>query len=115
VGRRETRFGPVDLEASASAGVKLPRTSRKQWYAGQHVARDQLEPGDLVFYARDLSDPRSIHHVGIYVSNGHMIDAPHAGAVIRFDSVDEPDYIGGVRPSPEVPPRRRTRPEPETP
>ena len=84
--------------AYASAGVTLPRTSREQWYAGAHLSRDQLQPGDLVFYATNLNDPRTIHHVGIYVARGYMVDAPHTGAVIRFDPVDQPDYIGAVRP-----------------
>ncbi|MGH3344885.1 MAG: NlpC/P60 family protein [Carbonactinosporaceae bacterium] len=81
------------------AGVNLPRTSREQWYAGPHVPRAQLRPGDLVFFAFDLTDPGTIHHVGIYVGNGHMINAPFTGAVIRFDPVDQPDYIGAVRPT----------------
>lgn len=85
--------------AYASAGITLPRTSREQWYAGQHISREQLRPGDLVFYATSLNDPRSIHHVGIYVSGRYMIDAPHTGASIRFDPVDQPDYIGAVRPA----------------
>ncbi len=50
-----------------------------------------------MFFATDLSDPRTIHHVGIYVGGGYMIDAPHTGAVIRFDPIDEADYIGATR------------------
>lgn len=85
--------------AYAAAGFTLPRTSREQWYAGQHITLGQLQPGDLVFYATNLNDPRTIHHVGMYVARGYMIDAPHTGAVIRFDRVDQPDYIGAVRPN----------------
>lgn len=85
--------------AYAAAGVVLPRTSREQWYGGPHVSRDALLPGDLVFFAWDRSDPETIHHVGIYVGNGHMIDAPYTGATIRFDRIDLPDYIGAVRPA----------------
>ena len=103
VGRHRSRRALRLLRADAGGlrlrGVKLPRTSREQWYAGQHVSRDQLQPGDLVFFANNLNDPRTIHHVGIYVGNGYMIDAPHTGAVIRFDPVDQPDYIGAVRPT----------------
>ena len=79
------------------AGIALPRTSREQWYAGQHVNRSMLQPGDLVFFAHDTQDPRTIHHVGLYVGHGYMIDAPHTGAMIRFDPIDEPGYIGAVR------------------
>jgi len=84
--------------AYASAGIALPRTSRDQWYAGPHVDRASLQAGDLVFLATDLTNPATIHHVGIYVSNGFMINAPYTGAVIRFDSINAPDYIGAVRP-----------------
>lgn len=81
----------------ASVGIRLPRVANDQWNAGPHPARDELLPGDLVFFATDLSDPRSIHHVGIYVGGGYMIDAPHTGAVIRFDPIDSADYIGATR------------------
>jgi hypothetical protein len=81
----------------ASVGVGLPRVANDQWNAGPHPGRDQLLPGDLVFFAYDLNDPRTIHHVGIYVGGGFMIDAPHTGAVIRFDPIDSADYIGATR------------------
>ncbi|MFJ3790075.1 NlpC/P60 family protein [Kitasatospora sp. NPDC090091] len=83
--------------AYASVGITLPRVANDQWYAGPHPSRDQLRPGDLVFWATDLSDPRSIHHVGIYVGGGYMIDAPHTGAVIRYDKIDTKEYIGATR------------------
>ncbi|WP_344463803.1 bifunctional lytic transglycosylase/C40 family peptidase [Kitasatospora kazusensis] len=84
-------------QAFASVGITLPRVANDQWYAGPHPSRDQLRPGDLVFFANDLTDPRSIHHVGIYVGGGYMIDAPHTGAVIRYDTIDQKDYIGATR------------------
>ncbi len=80
--------------AYASVGVELPRVANDQWNAGPHPGRDELLPGDLVFFAYDLEDPRSIHHVGIYVGGGYMIDAPYTGAKIRFDPIDSPDYSG---------------------
>lgn len=83
--------------AYLSVGISLPRVANDQWYAGPHPSRDQLRPGDLVFFATDLTDPRSIHHVGIYVGGGYMINAPHTGAVIRYDSIDQKDYIGATR------------------
>ncbi|MFG1811001.1 NlpC/P60 family protein [Streptomyces sp. NPDC049040] len=81
----------------ASVGITLPRVANDQWNAGAHPARSALLPGDLVFFAYNLNDPRSIHHVGIYVGGGYMIDAPHTGAEIRFDRIDSPDYIGATR------------------
>jgi cell wall-associated NlpC family hydrolase len=84
--------------AYTSIGIKMPRTASEQWYTGPHIPLSQLQPGDLVFYATDLSNPHSIHHVGIYVGGGAMIDAPHTGAVIRFDPISAADYIGATRP-----------------
>ncbi|MEU1827129.1 bifunctional lytic transglycosylase/C40 family peptidase [Streptomyces abikoensis] len=84
--------------AYASVGIELPRVANDQWNAGPHPKRDELLPGDLVFYANDLNDPRSIHHVGLYIGGGYMIHAPRTGAVIRFEKIDsQPDYIGATR------------------
>ena len=85
--------------AYASVGIELPRVANDQWNTGPHPDRDELLPGDLVFFAHDLNDPRSIHHVGIYVGDGQMINAPYTGAVIRFDPIDTPDYFGATRPT----------------
>lgn len=86
-----------------SVGVEIPRVAADQWYAGPHVPKDQLQPGDLVFFATNINDPSTIHHVGIYVGGGAMINAPHTGATIRFDSISSPEYIGAVRPYAQVP------------
>ncbi|WP_371480096.1 NlpC/P60 family protein [Kitasatospora sp. NBC_00315] len=83
--------------AYETVGITLPRVANDQWYAGPHPSRDQLRPGDLVFFASDLNDPRSIHHVGLYVGGGYMINAPHTGAVIRYDKIDTSEYIGATR------------------
>ncbi|WP_369183434.1 NlpC/P60 family protein [Streptomyces sp. Y1] len=93
------RFDCSGLTRAAyeSVGIELPRVANDQWYAGPHPSRDQLRPGDLVFFATDLSDPRSIHHVGIYVGGGYMINAPHTNAVIRYDKIDTREYIGATR------------------
>jgi cell wall-associated NlpC family hydrolase len=88
--------------AYTSVGITMPRTASEQWYTGPHVPVAQLQPGDLVFYATDLSNPGSIHHIGIYVGGGVMIDAPHTGASIRFDPIGAADYLGATRPQPLV-------------
>ena len=88
------------LRAYQQGGVQLPRTAAQQWFAGARVANpDDLLPGDLVFYAYDLADPATIHHVGIYIVAGNMIDAPHQGAVVRIEPALRGDYIGAVRPT----------------
>ncbi len=76
----------------AKAGVSLDHYTGMQWTEGQHVSRSQLQPGDLVFYGSDL------HHMGIYIGNGQMIEAPHTGTNVRIASYDRPDYAGAVRP-----------------
>jgi len=88
------------LRAYQAGGLTLPRTSRQQWYAGARVwnAADLL-PGDLVFYAYNTADPATIHHVGIYIGAGNMIDAPYTGANVRITPFLRGDFIGAVRPT----------------
>ena len=74
------------------AGVSLPHSSQAQYGSGQHVSRSDLQPGDLVFYGSP------IHHVGLYIGNGNMIEAPHSGANVRIASYARGDYVGAVRP-----------------
>jgi cell wall-associated NlpC family hydrolase len=78
----------------AHAGVRLPRTTYEQWRIGAPVSRGQLREGDLVFFHRG---PRGPEHEGIYVGNGQMLVAPHTGAVVRFESINQPGYMGGRR------------------
>lgn len=90
----------LTLRAYQAGGLQLPRTAAAQWNAGVHVLDpNALQPGDLVFYATNLSDPATIHHVGIYIGAGNMINAPHTGAVIRIQPAIRADYIGAVRPT----------------
>jgi cell wall-associated NlpC family hydrolase len=78
--------------------VHLDHWTGDQWNEGAHISRAELRPGDLVFFATNTSDPSTIHHVGMYVGNGEMIDAPFTGADVRYDSAFRSDYIGAVRP-----------------
>ncbi|WP_414721588.1 NlpC/P60 family protein [Streptomyces sp. LMG1-1-1.1] len=93
------RFDCSGLTQAAyeSVGIRLPRVANDQYNAGPHPSREELLPGDLVFFSDDLTNSRAIRHVGIYVGGGYMIDAPRTGAVIRFDRVDTPDYFGATR------------------
>ncbi len=82
--------------AFAHAGVILPRVAQDQFDAGPAVpAGSAVEPGDLVFFG---NGPSAVDHVGIYVGEGEMIDAPHTGAVVRFDDADWPDLVGATGP-----------------
>ena len=84
--------------AYRAAGLVLPRTSRQQWFAGPHIALADLQPGDLLFWASNSSDPGSIHHVALYAGNDLMVAAPHSGDVVRVQPVYLDGYIGAVRP-----------------
>jgi cell wall-associated NlpC family hydrolase len=53
--------------AYAYAGVIILRVAAAQWYAGTHVSMGELQAGDLVFFATNLADPGTIHHVGMYI------------------------------------------------
>jgi peptidoglycan DL-endopeptidase CwlO len=87
------------MAAYRSAGVWLPRVSRAQFGAGPRVGLGGLAPGDLVFFAYNTSNPGSIHHVGMYIGGGAMVEAPYSGARVRIASIGRGDYIGAVRPT----------------
>ncbi|HEV2919529.1 MAG TPA: C40 family peptidase, partial [Actinomycetota bacterium] len=87
------------MAAYRHAGVWLPRVSREQWNAGPHVGLGGLAPGDLVFFAYNVGSPSTIHHVGMYVGGGAMVEAPYSGARVRIASIGRRDYIGAVRPT----------------
>jgi cell wall-associated NlpC family hydrolase len=84
--------------AFTRAGVVLPRTAADQYAAvGQKIGLGQLEPGDLLFWATDSSNPASIHHVAIYLGGGLMLAAPHTGTVVQVQPVYLDGYYGAVR------------------
>jgi cell wall-associated NlpC family hydrolase len=76
------------------AGIVLPRVAQDQYDAGPAVPPGAtVEPGDLVFFGSGTND---VSHVGMYVGDGLMIDAPQTGSVIRFDRVAGFEPIVGV-------------------
>jgi cell wall-associated NlpC family hydrolase len=77
--------------AFSEAGVTLPRSSSQQARVGEAVSRDDLRPGDLVFYY----DP--VSHVGIYVGDGKMISAPQTGDVVKYSTVSGSAFSGARR------------------
>ena len=84
--------------AFAQAGVVIPRTAADQYAAvPTKVALGAIQPGDLLFWATDTTDPTTIHHVAIYVGNGMMLAAPHAGTNVQVEPVYLDGYIGAVR------------------
>ena len=90
--------GPGEFDCSglvvwayAQEGIALPHYTGSLWNSGMHVARSDLEPGDLVFFFADIS------HVGIYIGDGMMIDAPDFGETVHVQPVFWSDYVGAVR------------------
>ncbi len=79
------------LWAYEQVGIALPHYTGAQWNSGVHISRNQLQPGDLVFFYADIG------HVGIYIGNGLMIDAPDFGETVRVEPVFWSAYVGAVR------------------
>ncbi|WP_433511045.1 C40 family peptidase [Nonomuraea sp. CA-143628] len=85
----------LTLKAWAAGGVSLPRTEGAQYDSTKRVARSDLQPGDLVFFA-DAS------YVGIYIGGNKLIDAGHTGTQVAVHSLSDPwcasNYTGAGRP-----------------
>jgi peptidoglycan DL-endopeptidase CwlO len=75
------------LRAFEAAGITLPRVSRDQYNAGGHLPVRDAQPGDLMFYAYDRNDPRTIHHVFLYMGDDKMVEAPYSGQNVRVQPV----------------------------
>jgi cell wall-associated NlpC family hydrolase len=82
----------LTMFAWAKAGVGMAHFAETQYTEFPHVPISQLAPGDLVFYGSP------IHHVGMFVGNGTMIEAPHTGAFVRYSSIYRSDFVGASRP-----------------
>lgn len=78
------------LRAYEAAGIQLPRVSRQQFTAGAKLPIVNAAPGDLLFWAYDPTDPRTIHHVAMYLGGGRIVEAQQTGVPVhtrpvRFD------------------------------
>jgi cell wall-associated NlpC family hydrolase len=72
----------------AQAGIAIPRVAADQQSWTTPVPISQLQPGDLVFFGTPA------HHVGMYIGNGLMVDAPHTGADVTVESIWWSDLAG---------------------
>jgi cell wall-associated NlpC family hydrolase len=91
-------LGPSTFDCSGltkfayhAAGIDLPHSAAAQYGSGRRINRNQLQPGDLIFW-------RGLGHVGMYVGAGRMVHAPETGDVVRIASIDQGAYLGAVRP-----------------
>jgi peptidoglycan DL-endopeptidase CwlO len=79
----------------ARFGISMVHYTGSQYSTFPKVARDQLQPGDLVFF-------HNLGHEGMYIGNDHFIHAPHTGDVVKISSLNDPSYVrgwvGAVRP-----------------
>lgn len=77
-------------KAYQTVKVTIPRVSKDQYYAtrGKPVELDALLPGDLIFYARDKSDWRTIHHVMIYLGDGRILHSPTTGDFVKISKIN---------------------------
>jgi cell wall-associated NlpC family hydrolase len=80
--------------AYAQVGVSLPHSTYGQYSMGVAVSKDQLQPGDLVFFD-------GLGHVGLYIGGGQFVHAPHTGDVVKISSLGEgwysSAYVGARR------------------
>jgi cell wall-associated NlpC family hydrolase len=77
-------------------GITLDHYAAWQYLEGTRIAPQDLQPGDLVFWEPKADGPG---HVGMYVGDGKMINAPHTGDVVRIVSIQgRSGYVGAVRP-----------------
>jgi cell wall-associated NlpC family hydrolase len=82
--------------AYRSVDVAIPRVAQDQFDAGPLVpGGSSVEPGDLIFFGASI---QTVEHVGIYIGQGLMIDAPHTGAVVRIEAAQRSDVVGVTRP-----------------
>jgi cell wall-associated NlpC family hydrolase len=66
----------------AQVGVSLPHHAASIFSYGTPISREQLAPGDLVFFS-------GLGHMGIYIGGGQFVHAPHTGDVVKISSMDE--------------------------
>jgi cell wall-associated NlpC family hydrolase len=78
-------------------GILLPRDSFMQATTGRAVSRSELKAGDLVFFAAN----GKVHHVGIYLGNDQILDAPRTGMSVEIVSLTKhvyaSEFAGGRR------------------
>ena len=67
-------------------GYKLNRVAQSMYYNGKAADLDNLKAGDILLFG---SSVYNIWHAGLYVGNGQFIHAPHSGASVRIDSLND--------------------------
>ena len=102
--------GPFSFDCSGlvqwsfhQAGISMPRVAADQARTGPAVPVSQLQPGDLLFYHTDPTDPGYISHVAIYLGNGWMIQAPQPGMDVEVVPASfSSQFAGAIRVYPHI-------------
>ena len=81
----------LTMYAYAQVGIKLPHFTGDQVNAGTRIPKSSLRPGDLVFFYSGF------HHVGMYIGNGQMVNAPKTGDVVRVSPIAGRPFAAAVR------------------
>jgi cell wall-associated NlpC family hydrolase len=63
----------------AQIGINMPRTAQEQYNATKRISKEQLQPGDLVFFTKTYDGAPFISHVGIYVGDNKMYNSNSKG------------------------------------
>lgn len=83
----------LTLRAWEQAGKTLPRVSADQWGATTRITREQLQPGDLVFWS-DNGRPDGIYHVALYAGDGKVTQAPSPGKTVETVNLYTTNLLG---------------------
>lgn len=79
-------------------GINVSRTSQAQYKDGKKVSRDELQPGDLVFFEGYTKSSTNPGHVGIYIGDGKYVQAPKTGDKVKVSNMSgRSDYVGARR------------------
>lgn len=73
-------------------GITIPRDSTEQAVNGQPVTKENLQKGDLIFFAYNHGEGY-VHHVGMYIGKGKMINSPNSSTTVRIESIDQPTWV----------------------
>ena len=82
--------GFVQVVFRDSVGKLLPRTAKEQSEVGNVVDKDELKPGDLVFFN---TMRRAFSHVGIYLGDNRFLHAPRTGSEIRVEDMNQSYWV----------------------
>lgn len=81
------------MMAWEQAGIYFPHLAQDQYNLTQRIPLSSAIPGDLIFFGT----PSNVGHVGLYIGNGQMIDAPQTGENVSIQSIYWSDLLGAGR------------------